>query len=115
MTNLHLLLHRVGTQAKKVEHFGEGLMAHLDVGGHGLPLGGEGEAAVLFVVDKAAGGQTTDHVGDGRFAQAQRVGNIGHAGIALAVHQFLNALQVVLRGFRPAAGGGRRCAMCSFH
>ena len=81
------------------------VMPHLDVLGHRAAFGRQREAPVLLVIHKAARGQPAHHVGHRRPAEAERGGNVRHAGVAFLVHQLLNPLQVVFRGLRAGLGG----------
>ena len=100
LNDFDLLFDSLGTQTEQLEQLGQGLVANLDVVGHGAALGSQGEAAVLFVVHETARGEAPHHVGHGRPAEFERGGNIHDPGIALLFEELLDPFQVVFGGFR---------------
>jgi len=100
-------------QAKQAQKFSQNLVALLDAGGHGAAIGSEVETAVSFVAQEAARGQASDHVRDGGGGQTQFLGDIGHAGVTLALDKISDPLQMVLGGIGESPYG---CAvLASFH
>jgi len=73
-------------------------MSHSYMGRHRAAFRRKGEATIFFIIHESAFGESAHHVGNGWRTQTEGCGNINHSGIALLVHQFLDALQVVFDG-----------------
>lgn len=81
-----------------------------DVPGHRLARGGEDHAAVFFVFHQPLGIEPLDHGGDARLGNFQLRGDVDNAGVALALNQLPDALQIVLdRGRRAGERSTRFC------
>jgi hypothetical protein len=102
---LDLDLDGLGFKPHEGEQFREGAVAVLDVRGDLPALVGEGESPVALVVHKPAAGQAADHVGNGRTAEPEGFGEVGHPGIADTIDELLDPFEVILGGF----GAGVAC------
>src|SRR5690349_2178758 len=74
--------------------------------------GGEGKAAITFVIDKTAPREPAHHIRDCRSAQPEAGGKVGHAGITLLLDEFLDALEVIFRRFRTVHVRRLRTSAC---
>ncbi len=107
LDHFNFLLDGLGTQSKQLQQLSQGLVPHLDMARHCPSLRCQRKAAVFFIVHVTAPRQPSDHVRHRRPAQAQRSRDVRNARIPFLVDQFLDSLQVVLRGFRPILVGTR--------
>ena len=83
-------------EAHELEEIGEQGVALADFFRHAAALRREGEAAVGLVAEEAELAEALDHDGGAGAVEAQRLGDVGDAGVALAAFEVEDALEVVL-------------------
>ena len=70
-------------------------MTVLDFAGDGATLVREQESAILLVFHETAARQLLHHAGDGRLPDFERRRDVHHAGVAFALDQLVNALEII--------------------
>ena len=97
---------------EELQEIREEMVAAGDVAGEGFARGGEGEAAVFFILEEALGVQALDHIGNAGLGDIETGGDVHDAGVALGVDEFKDSLEVILH-----SGGGaeRRGGIFAWH
>jgi len=86
-------------EAQELKEIGEHGVAFADFFRHPAPFRCERKAAIRLVAEKAELAEPLDHDRGAGPVQAQGLGDVGDAGVALGVFEIENAFEVILHAF----------------
>jgi hypothetical protein len=94
----HIVSHGFRRYSEKLQQVTQSAMTLLDVPCHGLPFRREREAAIAFIVHVTPLGEPSHHIRNGRTVELQGVRDIRHPRVSFGFDQFLDPLEMILRG-----------------
>ena len=92
--------------AKELEEIRQELVSPGNIPGERFPRTGQDQAAILLVIEEALAIESLHHVGDARLRNSEARRDVDHAGVALGVDQFKDALQVIFHRGGISSGAG---------
>jgi len=105
-------------QAHQLKQFGQHGVTFANFFGHPGAFGRQGETAIRLISEKTEFSEPLHHDGSAGSVQLQSLGDIGNTGVALAILEIENALEIVLHalGYDRAVMGapfaGTRTGWC---
>ena len=92
--------------AKELEEIRQELVPAGNIAGEGFTRSSQDQAAILLVIEETLAIESLHHVGDARLRNSEARRDVDHAGVALGVDQFKDALQVIFHRGGVSSGAG---------
>ena len=99
---LDIMLDYTLVDPEELEEIRQELVPLGNIAGESFTSGGQDQAAILLVIEKAFGIESLHHIGHARLGDTKACRDVDDAGIAFCVDQFEDTFQVILdRGRAP--------------